>query len=150
MFYYNQVLGLSGTLSGIAIFIAMVADAVTDLLVGAFSDATRSKWGRRHPFMYMTALPFALSFYFLFAPIEGLSETGLFLWLTTFSILTRTFMTFYSVPHLSRGAELSRDYDERTLLSSLRMIMQLLGMFTVLIGGPLLFLTQLSITRMAS
>ena len=133
------MLGLSGTLSGIAIFIAMVVDAISDPLVGALSDATRSRWGRRHPYMYAAALPFALSFYFLFVPMDGLSETGLFLWLTAFSILTRTFMTFYSVPHLSLGAELSRDYDERTLLSSLRMIMQLLGMFAVLIGGPLLF-----------
>ena len=139
LFYYNQVLGLSGTLSGIAIFIAMVVDAISDPLVGALSDATRSRWGRRHPFMYLAALPFALSFYYLFTPLHGLSETGLFLWLVTFSVLTRTFMTFYSVPHLSLGAELSRDYDERTLLSSLRMIMQLLGMFAVLIGGPLIF-----------
>ncbi len=139
LFYYNQVLGLSGTLSGIAIFIAMVVDAISDPLVGALSDGTRSRWGRRHPYMYVAALPFALSFYFLFAPPDGLSEMGLFLWLTTFSVLTRTFISFYSVPHLSLGAELSRDYDERTLLSSLRMIMQLLGMFAVLIGGPLFF-----------
>ena len=139
LFYYNQVLGLSGTLSGIAIFIAMLVDAVSDPLVGSLSDATRSRWGRRHPYMYAAAIPFAASFYFLFAPMDGLSETGLFLWLTVFSILTRTFMTFYSVPHMSLGAELSKDYDERTLLSSLRMVLQLLGMFAVLIGGPIVF-----------
>ncbi len=80
-----------------------------------------------------------MAFYFLFVPIEGLSEFGLFVWLTVFSIATRTFMTFYSVPHMSLGAELSNDYDERTLLSSVRMVMQLIGMFGVLIGGPLLF-----------
>ncbi|MDA0978035.1 MAG: MFS transporter [Proteobacteria bacterium] len=139
LFYYNQVLGLSGTLSGIAIFIALLFDAVSDPLVGALSDVTRSRWGRRHPYMYAAAIPFALSFYFLFVPVDGLSEIGLFLWLTVFSIATRTFMTFYSVPHMSLGAELSSDYDERTLLSSVRMGMQLIGMFAVLIGGPAIF-----------
>lgn len=48
-------------------------------------------------------------------------------------------MTFYSVPHMSLGAELTNDYDERTLLSSIRMVLQLLGMFAVLIGGPVIF-----------
>ncbi len=139
LFYYNQVLGLSGTLSGVAIFIALLFDAVSDPMVGALSDATKSKWGRRHPYMYAAAIPFAASFYFLFAPPEGLTEMGLFWWLTIFSIATRTFMTFYSVPHMSLGAELTNDYDERTLLSSVRMVMQLLGMFAVLIGGPILF-----------
>lgn len=139
LFYYNQVLGLSGTLSGIAIFIALLFDAVSDPLVGAISDVTRSRFGRRHPYMYAAAVPFAISFYFLFAPPDGLTEIGLFAWLTVFSIATRTFMTFYSVPHMSLGAELSNDYDERTLLSSVRMAMQLVGMFAVLIGGPLLF-----------
>ncbi len=139
LFYYNQVLGLSGTLSGLAIFIALIFDAVSDPLVGSLSDATRSRWGRRHPYMYAAAIPFAVSFYLLFAPPEGLSEMGLFAWLMVFSILTRTFMTFYSVPHMSLGAELTNDYDERTLLSSVRMVLQLLGMFAVLIGGPLIF-----------
>lgn len=139
LFYYNQVLGLSGTLSGVAIFIALLFDAVSDPMVGSLSDATRSRWGRRHPYMYAAAIPFAASFYFLFAPPDGLSEMGLFWWLTGFSIATRTFMTFYSVPHMSLGAELTNDYDERTLLSSVRMVLQLLGMFAVLIGGPILF-----------
>lgn len=139
LFYYNQVLGLSGTLSGVAIFLALLVDAVSDPLVGSLSDATRSRWGRRHPYMYVSAIPFALSFYFLFVPPDGLSEMGLFWWLAGFSILTRTFMTFYSVPHMSLGAELTEDYDERTLLSSIRMVLQLVGMFAVLIGGPLIF-----------
>jgi GPH family glycoside/pentoside/hexuronide:cation symporter len=113
LFYYNQVLGLSGTLSGIAIFLALIVDAISDPMVGALSDSTRSRWGRRHPYMYAAAIPFAASFYFLFAPPAGLTEMGLFWWLTIFSIATRTFMTFYSVPHMSLGAELTSDYDER-------------------------------------
>ena len=52
LFYYNQVLGLSGTLSGIAIFLALIVYAISDPLVGALSDSTKSRWGKRHPYMY--------------------------------------------------------------------------------------------------
>ena len=78
LFYYNQVLGLSGTLAGVALFIALCFDAVSDPLVGSVSDFARSRWGRRHPFMYGAAVPFALSFFLLFTPPAGLSDTGLF------------------------------------------------------------------------
>ncbi len=139
LFYYNQVLGLSGTLAGIALFVALCFDAVSDPLVGSISDFTRSRWGRRHPFMYWAAVPFALSFFFLFVPPAGLSETGLFWWLLIMSVLVRTTMTFYQVPYLSLGAELTNNYDERTLLSAFRNVFQLFGMFAVLIGGNLLF-----------
>ena len=139
LFYYNQVLGLSGTLAGAALFIALLFDAVSDPLVGALSDFTHSRWGRRHPYLYASALPFSLCFLALFIPPAGLSEAGLFAWLLVFAVLTRTTMSFYQVPFLSLGAELSQDYDERTLLAALRNIFQLLGMFAVLIGGNLLF-----------
>lgn len=139
LFYYNQVLGLSGSLAGVALLVAMCFDAVSDPLVGSWSDFTRSKWGRRHPFMYLAAVPFALCFFLLFLPPEGLSEFGLFVWLTVFAVLTRTAMTFYHVPYMSLGAELTDNYDERTLLAALRTVFQLVGMFGVLIGGNLLF-----------
>ncbi len=139
LFYYNQVLGLSGTLGGIAVFLALLVDAVSDPLVGSLSDFTRSRWGRRHPYMYASAIPFALSFLLLFAPPSDLGQTGLFLWLLCFATLTRTAMTFYQVPYLAMGAELTQNYDERTLMASLRNVFQLLGMFLVLIVGNLLF-----------
>lgn len=139
LFFFNQVLGLSGTLVGAALFIALCIDAISDPLVGSWSDSTKSKYGRRHPFMYIAAIPFALSFYLLFAPPDDLGSTGLFLWILGFSVLTRSAMTLYSVPYMALGAELTNDYDERTLLSSLRTIFQLSGMFLVLIVANQLF-----------
>ena len=68
LFYYNAVLGLSGTLSGAAIFLALCVDAVTDPLVGSISDNFHSRWGRRHPFMYAAPLPMAACFFLLFNP----------------------------------------------------------------------------------
>ena len=63
LFYYNQVLGLPGTLSGLAIFGALCIDAMTDPLMGSISDNFHSRWGRRHPFMYGSAVPMAVCFF---------------------------------------------------------------------------------------
>ncbi len=127
LFYYTQTLGLSGTLAGTAIFIALIFDAVSDPLTGVLSDRLHSRWGRRHPFMYAAALPLAIAFYFTFAPPEGLSEQGLFLWLTFTAILTRGAMTLYHVPHMSLGAELSTDYEMRTRVVQARSLGSILG-----------------------
>lgn len=135
LFFYNQVLGLSGFLASAAIVIALLFDAVSDPIVGSWSDRTISRWGRRHPFMYAAAVPFAVCFYLLFAPLEGLSEIGVFLWLVTFSVLTRLTQSFYSIPHTALTAELSNDYDERTLLSSLRSLMGSVGTLMVFLIG---------------
>ena len=120
LFYYNQILGLSGTLAGAALFVALLFDAVTDPLAGSLSDNWKSKWGRRHPFMYASAVPLALAFYGLFSPPEGISEWMLFGWLTLFAILTRAAMTLYHVPHLALGAEMTENYVERTRIVAFR------------------------------
>ena len=105
LFYYTQVLGLPGTWTGLALFIATSFDAVTDPLTGSLSDRLRHRWGRRHPFMYASALPMAVFFALLFAPPEGLGPESLFLWLLCFTLLVRGAMTLYHVPHLALGAE---------------------------------------------
>ena len=131
LFYYNQVLGLPGTLSGAAIFLALCVDAVTDPLVGSISDNLHSRWGRRHPFMYMSAIPMAVFFYMLFNPPAGLSETALFCWLTGFAIGVRVFMTFYSIPSNAMVPELTDHYDERTSLVSYRFLFGWMGALVI-------------------
>ena len=83
-FYYNQVLGLSGSLVGLALLIALCVDGLSDPLIGSLSDGWRSRWGRRHPWMYLAALPLALSFYLLFSPPGDSSPGLLFAWLVGF------------------------------------------------------------------
>lgn len=129
LFYYNQVLGLSGTLAGAALFIALLFDAVTDPLAGSLSDNWKSRFGRRHPFMYASAIPLALAFLGLFSPPQGMSELQLFLWLTVFAVLTRGAMTLYHVPHLALGAEMTENYHERTKIVAYR---QFFGTFGAL------------------
>ena len=116
MFYYTQVLGVSGTLTGLAALIGLCSDAFSDPIVGSFSDNFRSRYGRRHPLMVASALPLAISFVFLFSPPAGFSEFNTFLWLTIVSVLLRTFLTFFSIPHDALGAELSQDYEERSVI----------------------------------
>ncbi len=127
LFYYNQVLGLPGILSGAAIFIALCVDALTDPLIGSLSDNLHSRWGRRHPFMYAAALPMALCFFLLFNPPSGLGPLGLFGWLTLFATGVRASMTLYAIPSTSMLAEITSHYDERTSLVSYRYLFGWLG-----------------------
>lgn len=135
LFYYNQVLGLSGTLAGAALFIALMFDAVTDPLAGSLSDNWKSKFGRRHPFMYASAIPLAIAFLGLFSPPEGMSEFQLFLWLTVFAVLTRGAMTLYHVPHLALGAEMTENFQERTKIVAFRQFFGTFGGATASIIG---------------
>lgn len=139
LFFYNQVLGLSGFLASLAIVFAILVDAVSDPIIGSWSDGLRSRWGRRHPFMYAGAAPFAICFYFLFAPPADLNEMQVFGWLVLFSVLTRTAQSVYSIPHTSLTAEFSNDYQERTLLSSLRSVLQSVGTLMVFLIGLQIF-----------
>ena len=118
--YYNQVLGLSGTLSGLALAITSVVDAVTDPTVGSWSDGVKSRWGRRHPFLFVSVLPIAVLFVALFAPPPWLSEFQLFLWFTVVYSLMRTALTVYHVPYLALGAEVTQNYVERTRIAAYR------------------------------
>lgn len=132
LLYYNQVLGLSGTYSGIAVFIAVAVDAVTDPAIGSWSDGFRHRLGRRHPFMFAGIIPLGITYYFLFMPPEGLSEFSLFIWFTTFAVLSRTALTFFHVPYLSLGAEMSLDYQERTQIVAIRTAFGMLATLVVI------------------
>ncbi len=126
-FYYVQVLELAGSLSGLAVGIALIFDAVTDPVLGSLSDNWHSRWGRRHPFMLASVVPLPIVFCLLFMPPAGFGQLGLFLWLTTFAVLTRGAVTLFHVPHLSLGAELSQDYLERTQIVALRSFGAIVG-----------------------
>ncbi len=139
-FYYNQVLGLSGSLAGTAALLALLVDAITDPMVGQMSDRFDSRWGRRHPFMLAGALPFGIAMVALFSPPAGLSETGLFCWMLGGAITVRLMLTLFFVPHLSLGAELVTDYHGRTSLIGYRVFFTYAGiLLTSVIGFAFFF-----------
>jgi GPH family glycoside/pentoside/hexuronide:cation symporter len=119
LIFYNQVIGLPGTLVGLALMIALVWDACIDPLIGQVSDNLRSPWGRRHPFMYAAALPVALSYMALWNPPHW-DHQALFYYLIVTAIVIRTFTSFYEVPSSALAAEFSAGYDERSELLSYR------------------------------
>jgi glycoside/pentoside/hexuronide:cation symporter, GPH family len=125
--FYNQVLGLSGTLAGLAVTISLLLDGVSEPIVGSLSDRWRSKLGRRHPFLFAAPIPLALSFYLLYTPPAGLSDISLFLWFTLFATIHRQAMTLYQIPHLALGAELSTDYKERSVVMSYATLFTVVG-----------------------
>jgi len=113
---------------------ALIIDAITDPLAGSLSDRWHSRWGRRHPFMLVSMVPLAICFFLLFAPpVRG--DVALFVWLVIFTNLTRTAMTFYHVPHLALGAELTQDYSGRVSLVGFRMFFNVLGSFSATMIG---------------
>ncbi len=133
LFYYNQILGVSATLTGIALAVAVLCDPV----IGSLSDKFESRWGRRHPFMFIAALPFGLCLFLLFVPPSGMSEMFYFGWVMVFAIAVRFFMTFYYIPHLAMGPEIAPDYEDRSSLFSF-------GMFFSVFGGYGFYFLMLS------
>ncbi|HMJ12386.1 MAG TPA: MFS transporter, partial [Polyangiaceae bacterium] len=140
--YYNQVLGLDPALAGLAAGIALAFDALMDPVVGAISDATKSRWGRRHPFMVLAALPLGVSFVLLFAPPAGLQGHALFAWLLGGAIAVRASMSLYAVPHMALGAELSADYVERATLFTYSTFFGFLGAMSMRALAPPLFFSR--------
>ncbi len=119
LIYYSQVLGLSPSLAGLALALALVVDAVSDPLVGMWSDRTHSRIGRRHPFLYASLLPMVACYCLLwFPPFTQANQFGLFAYLTGITVLLRLSMTLFDVPANALIPELTRDYDLRTRFSA--------------------------------
>ena len=113
LLFYNQVRGLDAGLVGTALAVGLFVNAFVDPIVGSWSDRTRSRWGRRHPFMFGAILPAALLFYALYNPPD-ISETWQLIWLGVMNTLLLQVMTAYHTPHLALGGEMSQDYLGRT------------------------------------
>jgi GPH family glycoside/pentoside/hexuronide:cation symporter len=127
LYFYTTVMGLPGSLVGIASVIVLVWDAVIDPYIGYLSDRSRFHFGRRHAFMLVGALTMGITFWAFLSPPQGLSTGALFAWLLGSSLLVRTATSVFGVPYFALGAELSQDYHERTSITGIRGILALLG-----------------------
>ena len=120
LIFYSQVMGVDAYLVALALMIAMGVDALSDPLIGYFSDNTRSRWGRRHPYMYFAAIPVSIAYYLMWNPPGSLEGNDLFPFIVTVAILVRTLITLYEIPSSALVAEMTDDYDERTSMLSYR------------------------------
>src|ERR1051325_9996803 len=140
LFYLTIVCGLSGTLAGAAAFIALAVDAFVDPFVGSVSDNTRSRWGRRHPFMIGAALPVAVAFALMFSVPKGLSGWPLFAYAIGIALFLRFGLSTYVIPYTAMGSELTDDYHERSLVVAYRHFFGIVATILPLALGIPLFL----------
>ncbi len=142
LLFYTQVLGLSGSATGLIIAISLLWDGISDPLVGSWSDRLHSRYGRRHPFMTYSAVPAAIGFIGLFSPPQAVVESSVLLggWLLFWSLWVRTFVTLFSIPHLALSVELSADYQQRSQLLGLRLgVMFLVAVLLPAVGLIVVF-----------
>ncbi|MDO9433382.1 MAG: MFS transporter [Pseudomonadota bacterium] len=127
--YLNRVIGLPALWVGTAIMLTLMLDALIDPAVGQWSDKLRTKWGRRHPFMYASApLVAAACIGFWNAPADWPKE-ALGAYLIGMLALLRICVSLYEVPSQALAPELTSDYHQRTSLFSYRFFFGVIGGF---------------------
>jgi len=125
--FLTDVVGIAPAVAAIGLFIGKSWDYINDPLIGYLSDRTRTRWGRRRPFLLFGALPYGLAFAFLWwkPPLE--SQTALLVFYTFMFVLYDAAGTVVGMPYFALTPELTEDYDERTELTGYRMFFSILG-----------------------
>ena len=125
--FLTDIVGIPAGKAAIALFIGRTWDYVNDPLVGFLSDRTRSRWGRRRPFLLFGAIPFGLAFAFMWwrPPIE--SQNWLVVYYALAYLVFDAAVTTVYMPFVALTPELTQDYDERTSLTSYRMAFSILA-----------------------
>ncbi len=116
----NLGLGMNPALVGLLSAIPRLVDAFTDPLVGYLSDHTRSRWGRRRPWIFVGAIFAAVSFALLWQLPEGRSEDYYFWFFLIGSLLFYLAHTVFATPWVALGYELTPDYHERTRIMAVQ------------------------------
>ncbi len=136
--YLTDVVGLEPRLASFGALVGVIWDAVNDPIIGVISDRLRTRWGRRRPFLLWFAIPFGLSFVILWTAPRWENQIALLIYVTLTFMLSDTLTTLVSVPYLSLTPELTRNYDERTTLTSFRTVFQLASALTVAVAAPMI------------
>jgi Na+/melibiose symporter-like transporter len=127
--FYADDMGLGLSLVGIIFFFGRLTDILTDPVMGVLIDKFPSKWGKHKHWIFLSAPIFMLSTYVIFLPtIE--QPTGIYFFIGLFFLYSA--FTLSSITQLSWSSFLAPNYDERTRLLTLRELMGLLGMFSVI------------------
>ena len=122
MLYYTEALGLDPILAGWAMAVATFWDAITDPVMGHITDNTRSRFGRRHPYMLVGGVITAVCYFFVWGVPEAFqgSAQSLFWYLVVVNLLLRTGITTFAIPHAALGFEICTDYTQRATVQGVR------------------------------
>ena len=137
LYFYTDVVGITPYSAGLIYGLGIMWDAFTDPFMGFLAERTRSRMGSYRPYIYYGSIPLALSFVLLLwvPPFEG---TVLIIFLLFVNLIHRTCFTIVSVPYSSLTARITDDSDERTILTSSRMLSAALGTFSIsALGFPI-------------
>jgi Na+/melibiose symporter-like transporter len=145
MLYYTEALGVDYRLAGLIISTSVFWSAAVEPVMGHVTDNTRSRYGRRHPYMLLGGLATVLCFLAIWIIPSGLRTSPLLFWyLIVIHLLLRTAITVFAIPHAALGFEVCTDYAQRTTLQGLRvgfnMLVNLAGpamAWTIFLGGRL-------------
>jgi len=125
--FLTDVVGLAPGIAAAAIFIGRSWDYINDPLIGYLSDRTRTRWGRRRPYLLLGALPFALTYIMLWFRPAIESQVWLAVYYALAYVLFEAAATLVYMPYFALTPELTSNYDERTSLTSYRMFFSILG-----------------------
>ncbi|MEQ9112256.1 MAG: MFS transporter [Rhodospirillaceae bacterium] len=115
-----EFVGIPAVTAGALILVSKIYDAVTDPLMGVLSDRTKSRWGRRRPYLMLGGILAGVSFMMIFTVPAFESQNMLLLYVFVALLLNATAYTVFNVPYLAMPAEMTNSYDERTSLMSFR------------------------------
>ena len=127
LFFMIEVVGLRPAVAAVPILIGKIWDFVNDPIFGHISDRTRTRWGRRRPYLLFGALPLAFTFTMLWYKPDLPSVTALIIYYSVAYIIFEASATMLYMPYFALTPELTSDYDERTSLTSYRMFFSILG-----------------------
>jgi GPH family glycoside/pentoside/hexuronide:cation symporter len=135
----NLGLGMNPALVGLLGAIPRITDAITDPLMGYISDNTRSRWGRRRPYIFIGAIAAGIIFALLWQLPGGQSETFYFWFFLIGSLIFYLAYTVFATPWVALGYELTPDYHERTRLMG---VQNFIGQLAYLISPWFLLIMQ--------
>ena len=138
LFYLTRVAGVAVLTAGTLLMIAKAYDFLTDLPMGIISDRTRSRFGRRRPWLLVGAFVCGGAFVMLFSTPAEWADFDKAAYVLAGLIVFNTGYTLFNVPHIAMPAEMSTNYDERTAIMSFRAVAIMIGTFTVIGVGPTL------------
>jgi len=127
LIFLTNVVGINPAWAGVVIMISKIWDAISDPLMGVISDNTRSKHGRRKPYIFAGGIILIFSMALLWYPVTFGTEVGLIVYVTITYLLYSTVSTMIAVPYSSMSTEVCTNYEETNRINLLRLVFSLVS-----------------------